>query len=167
RPQPTACSARVGGSESTLRVRWSRFPSRAIGKCLVADGTSTSLARGGAGRLLASRVLGVVEDVVTSAGGTEVVEGTDTLTQRLVEGAAGDYGSSLDVRRRLAGDHGWFRDLFGDATNRSRFFDGSVVEGVHVRVTELTGKAGDAYLMHPWLMHAAAPNINRALRSII
>jgi len=124
-------------------------------------------AQGGAGRLLALRLLGVVEDVVTSAGGTVVVEGTHTLTQRLVEGAAGDYGSSLDVRRRLAGDHGWFRDLFGDATNRSRFFDASVIEGVHVRVTELTGKAGDAYLMHPWLMHAAAPNISGALRSMI
>ena len=124
-------------------------------------------ARGGAGRLLALRILGVVEDVATSAGGTVVVEGTHTLTRRLVEGAAGDYGNSADVRRRLARDHGWFRDLFGDATNRSRLFDGRVIDGVHVRVTELTGNAGDAYLMHPWLMHAAAPNAGRAPRSMM
>jgi hypothetical protein len=124
-------------------------------------------ARGDADRLLALRILGVVEDVVTSAGGTVVVEGTHTLTRRLVEGRAGDYGSSADVRRRLAGDHRWFRDLFGDATNRSRFLDGSVIDGVDVRVSELTGKAGDAYLMHPWLMHAAAPNISGAPRSMI
>ena len=124
-------------------------------------------ARGGADRLLALRILGVVEDVATSAGGTVVVEGTHTLTRRLVEGAAGDYGNSADVRRRLARDHGWFRDLFGDATNRSRLFDGRVIDGVHVRVTELTGNAGDAYLMHPWLMHAAAPNTGRAPRSMM
>ena len=124
-------------------------------------------ARGNTDRLLALRILGVVEDVVTSAGGTVVVEGTHTLTRRLVEGAAGDYGNSADLRRRLAGDHRWFRDLFGDATNRSRFLDASVIEGVHVRVSELTGKAGDAYLIHPWLMHAAAPNVSGAPRSMI
>jgi len=124
-------------------------------------------ARGSVDRLLALRILGIVEDIVTSAGGTVVVEGTHTLTRRLVEMATGDYGSSADVRRRLAGDHGWFRELFGDTRNRSRFLDASVIEGVEVCVTEVTGKAGDAYLMHPWLMHAAAPNTSGAPRSMI
>ena len=77
-----------------------------------------------------------------------------------------DAGSA-DVRRRLAGDHRWFQELFGDTRNRSRFLDASVIEGVEVRVTEVTGKAGDAYLMHPWLMHAAAPNTSGAPRSMI
>jgi hypothetical protein len=42
-----------------------------------------------------------------------------------------------------------------------------VIDGVHVRVTELTGNAGDAYLHASLLMHAAAPNAGRAPRSMM
>jgi len=34
----------------------------------------------------------------------------------------------------------------------------SEVEGIEVRVVELTGQAGDAVLCHPWLVHAGSPN---------
>jgi len=36
--------------------------------------------------------------------------------------------------------------------------DGTVVDGVPLRVTELTGEPGDVILMHCDCFHAAAPN---------
>ncbi len=34
----------------------------------------------------------------------------------------------------------------------------SDVDGVAVRVVELTGQAGDAVLCHPWCVHNVSPN---------
>jgi ectoine hydroxylase-related dioxygenase (phytanoyl-CoA dioxygenase family) len=41
------------------------------------------------------------------------------------------------------------------------------VDGVSVRVVELTGAPGDVVLMHPWLFHAAAPNCSAAPRMVV
>jgi ectoine hydroxylase-related dioxygenase (phytanoyl-CoA dioxygenase family) len=116
---------------------------------------------------VALRLLGLVEDVEPAAGGTLVVEGTHALTERLVEGAGGNFGHSADVRKQLAVSHPWFRALFSDGHDRGRFLQPAVVDGIGVRVTELTGGAGDAYLMHPWVLHAAAANSSNRVRSMM
>ena len=36
--------------------------------------------------------------------------------------------------------------------------DGAIVDGVPVRVAEITGDAGDLVVMHPWLMHNLSMN---------
>jgi ectoine hydroxylase-related dioxygenase (phytanoyl-CoA dioxygenase family) len=36
--------------------------------------------------------------------------------------------------------------------------EGTCVDGVTVRVVEMTGEAGDVYFMHPSLLHAPSPN---------
>ena len=34
----------------------------------------------------------------------------------------------------------------------------ATIDGIRVRVDELTGAAGDVIIGHPWLLHAPAPN---------
>jgi hypothetical protein len=92
-------------------------------------------------------------------GGTVVVTGSHLLT-----GAGDRYEGlrSADVRARLADDHAWFRDLWtvGQEPDRTDRLYGSrnVVDGVDLRIEELTGGTGDAFVMNPRLLHAVAPN---------
>jgi hypothetical protein len=44
--------------------------------------------------------------------------------------------------------------------------EGAVVEGIRLSVLELTGERAEAILMHPWLLHAPAPNSTRKPRFI-
>jgi ectoine hydroxylase-related dioxygenase (phytanoyl-CoA dioxygenase family) len=41
------------------------------------------------------------------------------------------------------------------------------VDGVEVRVEEMTGDPGDIWLMHPAALHAAAPNVREAPRLVL
>ena len=65
------------------------------------------------------------------------------------------------VRASLAA-HPWLRGLWesGDGGDRIRRYmnDGTVVDGVPLRVVELAGEPGDVILMHSDCFHAAAPN---------
>jgi ectoine hydroxylase-related dioxygenase (phytanoyl-CoA dioxygenase family) len=45
--------------------------------------------------------------------------------------------------------------------------EGAVLDGVSVRVVELTGAAGDVFLVHPWILHTAAPNCNPTPRMMV
>ncbi len=38
------------------------------------------------------------------------------------------------------------------------------LDGIPVRVVELTGSAGDVYVTHPWVLHSIAPNANHTPR---
>ncbi|TDD56367.1 hypothetical protein E1263_25345 [Kribbella antibiotica] len=38
------------------------------------------------------------------------------------------------------------------------------VDGIPVRVIELTGRAGDVYITHPWVLHSIAPNTRETPR---
>lgn len=37
--------------------------------------------------------------------------------------------------------------------------EGDLVDGVDVRVVELTGEPGDLVVMHPWLLHNISMNV--------
>jgi hypothetical protein len=92
-------------------------------------------------------------------GGTVVVTGSHRLTH-----ASGRYEGlrSADVRVRLADDHPWFRDLWtpSQEPDRTERLLGSsrVIDGFTLRIEELTGDTGDAFVMNPRLLHAVAPN---------
>ena len=119
------------------------------------------------------RMFGYVTDVVSHGGGTAVVEGSAELVRRMVAEAPGqDAGSSAELRRRLVADHPWFRALCraggADGDRIGRFMtDGDEIDGVRVRVSELIAEAGDVVVMHPWTMHALAPNCAASPRFMV
>jgi hypothetical protein len=116
------------------------------------------------------RMFGYVTDVVPRGGGTLVVEGSHELVRRMVLAAPDhDAGSSADLRRKLAAAHPWFGALCREGGDRIRRFmtDGDVIDGVRVRVSELTASAGDVVVMQPWTMHNLSPNCASAPRFMV
>jgi Phytanoyl-CoA dioxygenase (PhyH) len=121
-------------------------------------------------RLPAVRVIAFVTRVVAGGGGTVVVAGSHELVRRMVERVPShDAGRSADVRRALVRDHPWFDALTRPGGDRiARFLrDGDEVDGARVRVVEITGEPGDAVLLHPWLLHARAPNCSSEPRMMV
>jgi hypothetical protein len=107
------------------------------------------------------RLFGYVTDVAAGGGGTVVVEGSHELVRRLVSASpANDAGSSAELRRMLVAAHPWLRALCREGGDRVRQFmtDGDEIDGVRVKVAELTGDAGDVVVMLPWTMHSPAMN---------
>jgi hypothetical protein len=101
-------------------------------------------------------------------GGTLVVTGSHRLT-----GVGSRYAGlrSAHVRDRLAADHPWFRDLLtaGDEPDRTARLLGTrcQIGDAKLAIAELTGETGDAFLMHPRLLHAVAPNTRNAPRLML
>jgi hypothetical protein len=107
------------------------------------------------------RLFGFIAAVCPRGGGTMVVEGSHKLVRRLVASSSvtGD-GSSVEIRKTLAAMHPWFRALWRRDGDRDRqlMIDGEEIDGVHVKVTELTGHAGDLFVMQPWTLHCMSIN---------
>jgi phytanoyl-CoA dioxygenase PhyH len=104
-----------------------------------------------------------LSDVGESGGGTLVVDGSHRLP-RAHESPPAPDGATRKWKHQLAMEQEceWLRALRtpGDPVARRRMFmdEGAEIDGVELRVVELTGRAGDAVLMHPLLLHAIAPN---------
>jgi ectoine hydroxylase-related dioxygenase (phytanoyl-CoA dioxygenase family) len=67
--------------------------------------------------------------------------------------------------RQVLGEQPWLRELWEPPTSSTaeqrihRFMtDGTRIGDVDMRVVELTGRPGDAFVMHCDTFHAAAPN---------
>jgi ectoine hydroxylase-related dioxygenase (phytanoyl-CoA dioxygenase family) len=93
-------------------------------------------------------------------GGTLMLTGSHRLI-----GQFGDAGAkSKALRRSLGKRHPWLADLWGPApqtqpNRRKRYLmDGVVIDGIPMRVVEVTGEPGDAYLMRTDTFHARSPN---------
>lgn len=104
-----------------------------------------------------------VSDVPHRSGGTLVVAGAHRVVEQFVAASPGDkLKSTRRTRLSLLASHPWLRQLTSkvDAEDRvTRFMEAQDRIGdVPVRVTELTGSAGDVVLTHPWLLHCAAQN---------
>jgi hypothetical protein len=126
--------------------------------------------RGDPDRHHVARLFGFATDVRPQGGGTLVVEGSHELVRRLVRDAPGHQaGSSSDLRKRLVRRHRWFQALCSEGGDRTAQFmvDGDEIDGVRVRVAELTGDAGDVALMLPWTMHNASPNTGAGPRFMV
>lgn len=128
--------------------------------------------RGRFGERFAVKALCLLAPLEPRGGGTLLLEGSHRLTTRLAQAApGGDAGSSSEVRKRLARKHPWLRQLFSreDRSDRVRRFmaEGSEIEGVRLRVVELTGDAGDILLFHPWLFHNLSPNCRETPRMML
>ena len=95
-------------------------------------------------------------------GGTLVVTGSHRLTTPAGPQTGDAPIRSRDVKAHLSTVHPWLRDLWrtdGDSDRIHRYLTaGAVIDGVQVRVEELTGEPGDVVIMHPRLLHVVAPN---------
>jgi hypothetical protein len=117
-----------------------------------------------------ARLFGYATDVGPRGGATVVVEGSHELVRRMVASSpTNDAGSSADLRKKLR-RHRWFRALATDSQgDRITPFmvDGDEIDGVRVRVAELTGNAGDLVVMLPWTMHSMSRNVAATPRIMV
>jgi ectoine hydroxylase-related dioxygenase (phytanoyl-CoA dioxygenase family) len=108
------------------------------------------------------RAFAYLNDVRPGGGGTCVVAGSHRVASALVRRSGESAISSRDVRKSLRRQHRWFYELMKPEESPARvarFVDeGADVDGVPVRVVELSGEPGDVALWHPGLLHAASPN---------
>lgn len=103
----------------------------------------------------AARMFAFLAPVRPRGGGTLLLAGS----HRLAEKHPGM--SSSDFRKLLAGKSEWFADLWGGGGDDrvQRFMvEGTSVDGIDVRVVELTGEPGDVVVWHQSLLHAISPN---------
>lgn len=113
-----------------------------------------------------ARMFGYLTDLAPRGGATLVVDGSHELVRRMVASSREhDIGSSATVKQALRRQHPWFAALFEGthpdtpAARIHQFMaDGTVIDGVRLRVTELTAEAGDVVVMLPWTLHCLSPN---------
>jgi hypothetical protein len=101
-------------------------------------------------------------DVVPRGGGTQIVSGSHRLVHQWFEENPPPPGARGADMRKLLQANPYIRDLHreGDSDERiARFMDRTeAVDGIPLRVIEITGAAGDVILVHPLVLHVAAPN---------
>lgn len=128
-------------------------------------------ARGQPRPLPGIRILAFLAPVAPRGGGTLVLSGSHLLVERLVSSGGAGHGHSIGVRRTLAREDPWLRDLWSghrdDDRVRRFMVEGHAIDGATLRVLELTGAPGDLFLMHPWAFHAPAPNCGPTPRMMI
>jgi len=105
-------------------------------------------------------------DIGYRGGGTLVVEGSHRPVARHLS----RFPEGVEIMegiRSFVSEHPYFAELTGqtgselapDARN-AKLMDQAFVDedGTELRVVETMGEAGDVFLCHPFLMHAASPN---------
>jgi hypothetical protein len=115
------------------------------------------------------KMFAFVSDIEPRMGGTLVVAGSQHVVRRFVDGVAPAMrGDMRQTRLALLASDPWLRALTSadDREERvARFMEApATIDGTPVRVVELTGRAGDVVLTHPWVLHCAAPNCATAPR---
>jgi hypothetical protein len=123
--------------------------------------------------LAGAQVFVFLEPSQHQGGGTLCVEGSHTLIGRRREtDGARKEGRSKHMRQALVSSVPWMRDLTentGTPDERiERFMRHTTeFEGAALRVAEMTGEPGDAWIMHPWLLHASSPNTGGNARMML
>lgn len=112
--------------------------------------------------LFALRMFIVAAPLSAHGGGTLMAAGSPGLFDKIAAREGTPRLHSADARKALIREYPWFRALCSkeDSADRVRRFmsEPSLVDGVEVRVVEVTGEPGDVYLMHPWMLHNLSPN---------
>jgi len=107
------------------------------------------------------RMHALLGDVGPRCGGTQILSGSHRLVHAWFKTHPRPGVKGAQARELLKG-HPYIRDLHGDgaAEDRIERFMNTTeeVEGVPLQVVENTGSAGDVILLHPLVLHVAAPN---------
>jgi len=105
-------------------------------------------------------VFAFLATLASHGGATIAVTGTHRLIHRL-------SGKTAKVRSRQGRDllsraDSWLKDLWSKEATESgmkRFMEeGAVVDGVPIKVVEITGNPGDVVIMHPCILHTLSMN---------
>jgi ectoine hydroxylase-related dioxygenase (phytanoyl-CoA dioxygenase family) len=109
------------------------------------------------------RLFACLAPVEASGGGTFYVSGSHRAVVRIVgeKRSRGMRVGSATVVNRLKHESPWIAELCSkrseDARRVHRFMEeGTELEGVPLRVAEMTGQTGDVILWHPNLLHTTA-----------
>lgn len=101
-------------------------------------------------------------------GGTLFVSGSHHAVAAYFHRTRGRFSDNYSAKRMQSffSTREWFRDLDGGTVPKedrvAAFMDRtSTIDGISLRVHEMTGKPGDVYLLHPLLVHAGPPNGGR------
>lgn len=119
--------------------------------------------------LTAVRIFTCLAKLSPMMGGTLFVAGSHRLIQKFV--GDNELLASHDARKRLISAHPWMKALCSrdETGNRIQRFmsQGTVIDGVEVRVVEMTGEPGDVILAHPMVLHTAALNCSSSPRFVL
>jgi hypothetical protein len=110
-------------------------------------------------------VVSFVGPVAPRGGGTLILSGSPRLLIKQERRLPADlrHGSIAVLRERFRRSHPWLMALTGHAPSpadrTAAFMDQeTIVDGVPLRVVELTGEPGDMVFCHPVMVHSVAPN---------
>lgn len=119
-------------------------------------------------RTMVGRLFLILAPLDARGGGTLVAAGSHRIVEAIADRSDAQL-SSADVRKRLKAEHRWFGELMSPGVDRAeRFMEAATeVAGVPLQVEEMTGQAGDLYLMHPRALHAPAPNKTTGPRLVV
>jgi hypothetical protein len=104
-----------------------------------------------------------LERVEAGSGGTLVLAGSHRLAARFAASRPTVETEKMAVTRKaFFRSHEWLAALVSDDSEpearRQRFSTEADIDGLPVRVVELTGDAGDIVVAHPLMAHCVAPN---------
>ena len=102
-------------------------------------------------------------NVSFQSGGTGVLSGSHRYIEQLLALNPSLIGAKMKtVRKAIIDSDPWLQELNAAEVlpGRNERFMASYheIDGVSMKVTELTGKAGDVVIAHPWLWHSPSPN---------
>lgn len=121
--------------------------------------------------LFALRLFVCLAKLRAGGGGTVFVAGSHKLVQNLAASDGVDRMRSADVRNALIRSCPWVKSLcsFDARVDRVRQFvkEGAVIDGIDVRVVEMTGEPGDVFVTHPLMLHASAKNCAEDPRMVL
>jgi hypothetical protein len=110
-------------------------------------------------------VVSFIGPVAPRGGGTLILSGSPRLLIKQERWLSADQRRGLGSKpwKRFGRSHPWLSALTGQAPSPAdrvaAFMDEeTVVDGVPLRVVELTGEPGDMVFCHPVMLHCAAPN---------
>jgi hypothetical protein len=110
-------------------------------------------------------VISFIGQVAPRGGGTLIISGSPRLLIQQERGLPADQRRALGGKpsERFGRSHPWLMALTGQAPSPAdriaAFMDSeATVEGVPLRVVEMTGEPGDMVFCHPAMVHCRAPN---------
>lgn len=123
-------------------------------------------------RLPGAQIFLCLDRIEPEGGGTLVACGTHRLVDAIRKREPRDWpGRSAEVRKRLDATSAWLAALTSlreGEDRRARFMgDPTPCGDAELQVVELAGEPGDVFVMHPWLLHAPAPNCGDRPRLVL